>query len=118
FEESMRGGAFGDMSQLPKGLSGAEIEFKFESPLHDAVEREKGQRFLEAKEMIAAAVEADPSTAYVVDANIALREVLDAIKTPASWIRTESQAGELMARDQQQQMLQAQLAQAEQGSKV
>src|SRR5690606_20971459 len=36
-------GVFGSPFDMPEELHGAEIQFTFESPLHDAIEREKGQ---------------------------------------------------------------------------
>jgi hypothetical protein len=38
---------------MPKALSGAEIHFMFKSPLHDAIEAQLGQKFLEGKALVA-----------------------------------------------------------------
>jgi hypothetical protein len=43
FELMLRAGGFGDPRSWPKKLRGAEIDFQFESPLHDIIEQQKGQ---------------------------------------------------------------------------
>lgn len=107
FELGFRSGLFGSPFDIPKSLQGQEVQFLFESPLHDATEREKGQRFLEAKSMLADAVALDPSTRFIVDAKIALREVLTGIGVPAMWTRSEDEVGRMeQAAVQQQQTAQ------------
>lgn len=108
FETIMRAGGFGPMEDMPKELQGAEVGFTFASPLHDATERAKGQRFLEAKSMLAEAAAMDQGVAYIVDAKTALRDVLTAIGIPAEWMRDESTV-ESMAADDAQKMETAQL---------
>ncbi|HET8728363.1 MAG TPA: portal protein, partial [Alphaproteobacteria bacterium] len=48
-----RNGAFGSPYDMPRSLRGAEIQFRFESPLHDLIEQAKGQKWLEAKAIVA-----------------------------------------------------------------
>lgn len=110
FEDLMRVGAFGPPNEIPEGLRGAEIRFKFQSPLHDAIERKKGTKFLEAKQLIAEAVALDPSTAATMDARKALRDALDGIGTPAAWLREEEEV-EALAEQQAQEQQVAQMAQ-------
>lgn len=88
FETLMRENAFGSAEDIPDSLRGADITFKFESPLADMVEREKGQLFLEAQAMLASAVEADPEAIMLVDFPEAMRDVLDGIGVPAKWMRS------------------------------
>ena len=85
----MRNGAFGSIADMPPSLRGADIRFQFQSPLHDAIEQVKGQKFLEAKSIIAEAVAMDQGAAAILDAKIALRDTLHGIGTPAFWIRSE-----------------------------
>lgn len=118
FEIMLRSGAFGSPFDMPKMLHGAEIEFRFESPLHDAVEREKGQRFMEAGSMLAQVVQLDPNTVDILDASVALRDVLEGIGVPAKWTRSEEEAkARADARLQQQQSAEL-LAQMQQGADV
>lgn len=94
FELLMRGNAFGSPLDMPKSLRGADIEFHFESPLHDAVEQQKGQKWLEAKTILADAAAIDRSAVAMIDAKTALRDVLKGIGVPSMWVRSESDVAE------------------------
>lgn len=118
FELMMRAGAFGSPFDMPKEIHGQEIDFRFESPLHDAVEREKGQRYLEASSMLAQAVQLDPNAADIIDASVALRDVLEGIGVPAKWTRSEEDAKARADARQQQQQTAELLAQMQQGADV
>lgn len=118
FETMLRAGGLGSLHDMPKELLGADVEFRFESPLHDAVEREKGQRFLEAKAMLADAVALDPNAAHVVDAVVALRDVLEGIGVPAKWTRSDDEVKARVAAQEQQQQTAQLLATMQQGADV
>lgn len=83
---------------IPKSLSEAELTFQFESPLHDAIEKVKVGQFMEATQILATAVQLDPSVALIVDNKKATRDVLGAA-VPADWLRTEADV-ERMAEEQ------------------
>lgn len=118
FELLVRNNVLGNPQDWPKQLRGADVEFTFESPLHDAIDQQKGHKILEVKALLADAIALDPTTAFVVDATTALREALEGIQTPATWMRSPEDA-EAMAKKQEQQAQQAQmLAGMEQASKV
>lgn len=118
FDLMMVNGAFGSPFDMPKELRGEEIEFTFESPLHDATEREKGQRFLEAGSMLAQAAQIDPTAVHVVDIKTAFRDVLQAIGIPANWTRSELEAQALDDQAKQQAQTSNLLAQMQQGADV
>jgi hypothetical protein len=118
FSKLMRAGAFGSPLEMPKELRNQNIEFTFESPLHDASEREKGQRFIEAGQMLAAAQGLDQSSVHVLDAVTALRETLQAIGTPAKWLRSDAAVADLKIKDQEQMQMAQTLATMEQGANV
>lgn len=118
FSLLLRSGAFGSPFDLPKQLQGADLQFRFESPLHEAIEREKGNRFIEAQQYIAGALQLDPSTALVVDAKQALRDVLDAIGVPAKWVNSEEEVQTVIEKQQQQQEAATLLAGMQQGADV
>jgi hypothetical protein len=99
----LRAGAFGSMLDMPKSLRGQDIEFVFESPLHDAVEREKGNRFFEAQQFTGSALQLDPSAGALVDVHEALRDVLEGIGVPAKWVRDEKDVQEMLKAQQAQQ---------------
>jgi hypothetical protein len=114
----MRNGAFGDPSRMPKSLRGGDVVFQFESPLREATERAKGQRFLESKEMIATAVELDPSARFVMNTTTALRDVLEGIGIPAKWTRKELESDAMEESEMQSMKAQELLAQAQAGADV
>jgi hypothetical protein len=111
FDILYRNGGFGSVFDIPKPLRNADIDFRFESPLHDVIEQQKGIKFLEFKQIVAEAIALDPACAHLPDAPTILRDVADGIRTPAKWLRTEEQVKE--ARDaaaqaaSQQQTLEA-----------
>lgn len=118
FAKLMRVGAFGSPLDMPKELRNVNVEFAFESPLHDATEREKGQRFIEASQMLAQAQAVEPNAVHVVDAVTALRETLQAVGVPAKWIRSEATVQDIVTQNKQQQQSAETLAMLEQGANV
>lgn len=118
FDLMMQAGAFGSVFDIPEGLQDMDVDFVFESPLHDAVEREKGQRFLEAGSMLAQAAQIDTSAVFIVDVKKAFRDVLQGIGVPAAWTRSETEVKK--REDEQAQALQTQqlLANMQQGADV
>lgn len=93
---------------VPDSIAGAEIEFTFESPLRDAIEKVKMGQMLEAHQVIATAVQLDPSVALILDGGKATRDVLSAV-IPADWMRDEAtvekMAAEQAAAAKSQQLL-------------
>ena len=92
FERLLRVGAFGSPLDMPEELRGAEIEFSFESPLHDAVDQAKVQVFMDMNQQMTTAMAVDPTVKHVVNMGIAYRDVIQANQTPAKWMRTEAEA--------------------------
>ena len=118
FDLLWRNGAFGNPRDWPQALRNAEIEFHFESPLHDAIEQQKGQKFQEAQGLISIAVSLDPSCSLVPKAEVALRDALTGIGVPATWMNSEAFVKEGKEKQAQQQAQQQTLANLEQGSNV
>ena len=106
----LRNGAFTDPSTFPQAIQRAmaagAMQFRFESPLHDAIEAQKGQKFMEMKGLIAEAIAMDKAAMGVPDVVTALREALDGIGVPAKWINSEARVQEI--RDAQQEEVQTQ----------
>lgn len=92
FDVLFRAGAFGSPLDVPRELRGADVDFKFESPLHDAIEQQKGIKFLEFKQIVTEAMALDPVVAHIPDAVTILRDVAEGIRAPAKWMRTELEA--------------------------
>lgn len=89
FELLRRAGAFGSPYDMPQSLQGARTSFTFQSPLHDAIESQKGQKFLEMSQLMATAVQMDPQAAAVPDVIVAFREALSGYNVPQKWLRSE-----------------------------
>jgi hypothetical protein len=90
--------------------------FRFDGPLTEAIERQKGQRFMEAKSMVSEAMQLDPACASMINWRDALRDAMAGKRIPAKWTRSEAEveqyARELTAKQEAQQ----QLAMVQQGA--
>lgn len=111
-----RNGAFGSPLDWPKSLRGADIGFTFESPLHDAIDQEKGQLLLQGAQLLSAVQPIDPSVVLVADAKVAFRDALDGIGWPGRWMRNEDDVEQMEAAAKQQQQASATLAAITQGA--
>lgn len=118
FNVMMRNNAFGSPYDMPQELQGADIEFEFSSPLHDAIDQQKGQKFIEMSQYIASALQLDASAAYIPDVNTTLRDVLDGIGVPATWMRSIEDADAMAKNAQADQQQTATLAKMQQGADV
>ena len=114
------GGAFGSIYDMPRRIQkqGADIGFEYMSPLHDAIKSQKGQKFLEMKQLLAEAVAMDQNTVAVVDAVASFRDALDGIGVPPKWTRSESEVAQMQAQKAAEQQTQALLASLQQGSEI
>lgn len=111
FECIKRMNGFGPPQLMPKSLRNQDVRFRFQSPLHDMIDSQKGQKFLEMGQLVAQAMALDKTVATVPNAVVALRDALDGIQVPAKWTRSEAEAGKLQqdmaAKDQAAQSLAA-----------
>lgn len=105
-----RAGTFGSVHDMPQSLRGQDVQFQFESPLHDAIDRQKGHTFMEAKAMLAEAAALDKGVVGMVDIRTTIRDVLGGIGTPAKWLRSEEQMDEIDRKNSQKQSTDALLA--------
>jgi len=117
FDLMMREGAFGSYGMIPPALRGKNVRFKFTNPLTETSERAKGQKFLEAVQLVAQAASADPGAAQIVDVRAALRDSLNNI-IPAKWMRSDDDMKQIEAQQAQQQQEQQMLAQLQQGAQT
>lgn len=114
FDVLLKAGAFGPPQDIPQELQGQEVEFKFISPLHDAIERKQASTFLESSQLIAQAMQLDPSTAVTMDIHKALRDALDGIGAEADWVRSMEEVQQIVAEQQQMAEAKEAMAMAEQ----
>jgi hypothetical protein len=118
FELLMRAGTFGPAQEFPKSIRNQNVRFRFESPLHQAIERQKGQKFVEAKSLLREAAELDPASVATVDARKALRDALTGIGVKADWMRSEEDVEAHAQKMAQHQEAQQAMAMAQQGAEV
>ncbi len=118
FDIMFRAGGFGSPLNLPKKLQGQEVHYRFESPLHDAIEEQKGQKFLQAKELVTQALTIDQNAIVELDARTALRDALMGSGAPATWLRDKSEGDKMIEERAQQQGLQQTLDIAQKGADV
>ena len=83
FDLLLHAGAFGSIQDMPQELQGREVHFKFVSPLHDAIERKNASIFMETSELLAQAMQLDPTAGFNVDMTGTLRDALSGIGLPA-----------------------------------
>jgi hypothetical protein len=117
FDILLREGAFGSPYDLPESLRGADIQFRFETPLHDAVDAQKGNKFMEMKALLAEAAALDPTALAIPDFKEAMRDTLEGIKVPAKWINSKEVVDQKIADQQNLQQMAQELAGMEQGGK-
>ena len=109
FDLMLRAGAFGSLQDIPESIAGDDVTFGFTSPLHDAIEKQKGQQFNEATAIVGQTLPVYPGAASVIDFATAFRDVMNAT-VPAKWLRSEDEVEaieeEEAAREQAQALLQ------------
>lgn len=110
FELLMLHGAFKN-TPIPESLQGQDIQFRFESPLQSAVDREKAEQFRAMVGMVGEAAAVDPSVVQVPNFGAALREAVLGLGAPATWVKSDEEAEEAMAMAQAQAQQQQQMAQ-------
>ncbi len=122
FDVLRRAGAFGHEDLMPKKLRGVALQFRFESPLHDAIEQQKGQKFLEMKQLVAEAIAMDQDVAAIPDWATALRSALEGVQTPSEWMRSKTTVEQMQevaqAARQSKELLAAMQAGADVGATI
>ncbi len=103
FELMLQRGAFGAYEDIPQSIRGQEIGFRFESPLHDAIERQKGNTFAEALGLTTQTIAVDPTAIAHVDFAVAFRDTLSSVGVPAKWIRSEKDAAAMIEANKEQE---------------
>ena len=94
------------------------MKFQFESPLHDAIDQQMGQKFLEAKALLAEVVDVDPTAVFLIDTSKALRDALEGVGVPAEWINSEDIVESKVANAHKQEKQMADLQSMQQGADV
>ncbi len=114
FEVAMSNGMLGSPYDVPVSLRGKDVEFKFESPLTASENEEIAQRYKEVRQMLADAIELDPSVGHDIDLSQAIRDAVVGTGAPLRWLRDPEEAAEL--REQAEMQAAAQQAMEAQGA--
>ena len=118
FDILMRAGAFGSYDDIPQSLKGENIGFRFESPLHDAIERQKTSRYSEAQQILTATMPVWPEAVAEINFKEAFRDVLGAAGVPAKWRNSEEDAEAIVEQQKEAAQTQQLLATMQQGADV
>lgn len=117
-EHLFRLGVFGSPHDMPRNLRQTGVEFEYMSPLHDVIEEQKGQKFLETQALLAEAMNIDRGAAFMLDTRVALRDAMDGIGVPAEWMNSKEDVDELVDEMADAEEEQIKLEQMVQGSEV
>lgn len=118
FDLLLREGAFGSIHDMPQSLRGQDVQFKYISPLHAALDAQKVQQFAQAKAMIAESVALDQTSANMLDVKKALRDALEGGGTPEDWLRDPNTMQAMEVEQQKQAEMQQMLTTMNQGATV
>jgi hypothetical protein len=110
FDALLRAGRFGSPNDMPPDLSNRDVHFKFVSPLHDAIERKDASTYLESAELIERAMAFDPNAMAHWNSGGALRAALEGIGVDPRHMRSEREAGKIIASNARQAAAEEQAA--------
>lgn len=91
FSKLIRAGAFGSPKTWPQEIQNAEYAFMFQSPLSEAIDRQKVGKLQESANLLATIAAADPGAVNNIDLTAAFRDALKGVGVPAAWIRPEDE---------------------------
>ena len=118
FELLLNAGTFGSAQDIPESLRGADIRFKFESPLQEAIDRQESERFMDAGNLLATAVQMDPMAGVNLDVHKSFRSALEGAGVPAEWMTDERDVEALIEQQKQMAAAQAQMDQISQAAQT
>lgn len=90
----LRLGAYGRPEEMPEELRGQGMEWRFESPLQEASERQKVTAYQDVAGITAAAAQVDPTVVKNLDTHRSYRDAVGATSAPANWLKPEEQVAE------------------------
>lgn len=104
FEIAMQNNMLGSPYDVPPSLRGANVEFKFESPLTSSENEQIANRYAQTRDMLAGAIELDPSIGYDIDLSSAIRDAVTGLGAPQSWLTNPEDAAEAKQAAEAQQI--------------
>ena len=118
FDICLRNGVFGTRDEIPDSLQGADIRFQFESPLHEAIERQKGSKMAEVRDILLTSEQIKQLNEPNVNSDMMLRDVLKGVHAPANWLNSEEDVAKEQQRRAQQAQGEAMMARAAQVAQI
>ena len=103
FDGLLRAGHFGALSDIPEDLQGRDVNFKFVSPLHEAIERKDAAIFLESADLIDRAILIDPTAIAHMDIGMTLRDALTGIGLREERLRSPDEVEQMVAEAKEMQ---------------
>ncbi len=103
-------GLLGSHQDIPESLRDKEVIFHFQSPLSQSDEEKKATTFSQVSQMLAEAAQFDDTVSMNVDFDQALRDSINGIGAPTSWL---NQIEQVQQKRQQHQMAAAVSAEQE-----
>ena len=104
FDIAFSNGLLGSPADIPESLQGADVEFKFKSPLSEAEEEQRAAQFKNVAGLLAEAAAVDPGSIQHFDVDEALREAIAGIGAPAAWLRDPEEVQQRRQAEAMQQM--------------
>jgi hypothetical protein len=114
----MRVGAFGPVDAMPDALSGRNVTFSFQNPLHDAIERAKVMQYQGMVQLVGMGAQFDPAIVQDVDWREANRDAIQGGGAPAKWLKTKDEADEAAEQQAQKAQLAELMAAANMGGQA
>ena len=118
FDLLLHNGAFGSVLDIPRTVLGSDIQFRFESPLTDLIDAQKGAKLVNATQLLGSVAALDPTTPYILDWSGALRDTLEGNRTPMAWFNDKRLAAALAQRHADAAQQAARLQAMTQGSNI
>jgi len=86
FQKALREGAFGPIEDMPQGLRGKDLRFKFSGPLKQARDRQTVEAYRDVNGLLAEAAAIGPGAVAEIDTRIMLRDAVKSTNAPGGWL--------------------------------
>lgn len=110
FDTLLHAGAFGPMQTIPRSVLGAEVRFRFESPLTEIIDAQLATKLESAKQLVATLVDVAPSAPLSVDWEKGFRAAIQGSRLPVAWMRSSKQVAAIQQNQAQEAAQQKMMA--------
>lgn len=118
YQTLLNNGAFGPDSEIPDELRGSDIDFQFESPLYEAIEKQKANILTQGVALGSQIEALEPGSMEVIKMKEAFNDALEGMGMSAKWRRSEEEIAEREAAKAKQQKMQQVVQMAQQGGEA